>query len=409
MSRAGAVGRSDRLFTKAFGLLVSGHLLQSLGYSSMLLLPLYLDHLGADYEEIGRIMAVSSIGGLAARPLIGWALDAIGRRPTLVGGTVLLSASMGLCWFVTDRGPLIYLVRLLFGLGVGALFTGYFTFAADLVPTARRTEGLALFGISGLVPLVINPLASTIGVRAPDLRWFFPLLGLLVVSSLAAVFALREPQHLVDREPLRRGDVWSALRHRELWSVWLATIVFSGLVAMFFVFVTVVAKRRGAENPALFWLSYAVGAVAVRAIGARLPDRLGPSNVLAPALASAVVGALVVADAWSSTSFLVGGFLAGLGHGYCFPVLSAQVADRVPESLRGSGFAMFTALWELSALAFKPLLGAVAIWTSDSAMFAAMALFATLGLGGWLLLEHSGQRSAQTKRHRRSADGASVR
>lgn len=385
-----AQGSGDRIFTRAFGLLIVGHLLQALGYSSMLLLPLYLDYLGADYGEIGLIMAVSSIGGLLARPLIGWALDAIGRRPTLIGGTLLLSSSMGLCLFVVDRGPLIYLVRLLFGLGVGALFTGYFTFAADLVPTSRRTEGLALFGISGLVPLVINPLASTIGVRAPDLRWFFPLLGLLVFSSLAAVLAIREPRRPAVRAAEGDGGVLRALRQRSLWSVWLATVVFSGLVAMFFVFVTVVAKRRGADNPAVFWLTYAVGAIAVRAVGARLPDRLGPSNVLAPAMAACIVAALVLAAAWSPTAFLVAGFLGGLGHGYCFPVLSAQVADRMPDSMRGSGFAMFTALWELAALGFKPLLGSIASWSSDSVMFAAMALLATLGLALWLVLEHRG-------------------
>lgn len=144
------------LVTKSFLLLVLGHFLQGLGWSSMLLLPLYLDHLHASRAEVGAIMAMASVGGLTARPLVAWALDRVGRRPTLLAGTALMSLGMVLLALATDVGPLVYGVRLLFGLGQGAVFTGYFTVAADLVPEARRTEGLALFGLSGLVPLAIT-------------------------------------------------------------------------------------------------------------------------------------------------------------------------------------------------------------------------------------------------------------
>ena len=72
-----------RVITKDFVLLVIAHVMQALGYASMLLLPLYLAHLGASRTQIGAVMAAGSIGGLAMRPLIGAALDTMGRLDLL--------------------------------------------------------------------------------------------------------------------------------------------------------------------------------------------------------------------------------------------------------------------------------------------------------------------------------------
>src|SRR5574339_55953 len=146
--------RDRAILTRPFLLLTAAHLLASVGYASMVLLPLYLDHLHATRSEIGVIMAISFIGGVALRPAVGWALDRLGRKSTLVIGTIVLSASMCCFWLVTSISPLVYAVRIFFGIGTGAIFTGYFTFASDLIPAERRTEGLALFGISGLIPLL---------------------------------------------------------------------------------------------------------------------------------------------------------------------------------------------------------------------------------------------------------------
>ena len=141
------------LFTRNFVALLVAHFLQATGYASLLLLPLYLQHLGASRTEIGLVMATAGVSGLLCRPLVAWGLDGFGRKPTLLIGTALLVVGMALIGGVDRIGWVVYVARAVIGIGIGALFTGYFTFAADVVPVSRRTEGLAIFGISGLVPL----------------------------------------------------------------------------------------------------------------------------------------------------------------------------------------------------------------------------------------------------------------
>jgi MFS family permease len=375
------------LVTPPFVRLVIGHFLQALGYASLLLLPVYLSRLGASRAYIGSVMATAAFSGLLLRPLIGWSLDSMGRKPTVIAGTIALVIGMELIGFVDRLGPLVFAAMSVVGIGLACLFTSYYTFAADLVPAARRTEGIALFGISGLLPLLVTPIAEQLGIAGADLRWFFPGVGVAIALSLVAVVPLREPPRPAETKRLELGFVIDTLRRRALWPVWFAESAFSAMVAMFMTFATVTAERRGVAHPASLWFSYAVGAIGVRVFGARLPDRVGPSKLVAPALATFAVAALVTAHVHSLSGFLLCALLAGLGHGYGFPVLTSLAVTRTPERVRGSALALFTALWGVSELVASPSFGLIGDRYGDRAMFVAAA---TLDLGAvalWAALE----------------------
>lgn len=364
------------------------HFLQGLAYASMLLLPLYLEHLEASRTEIGLVMGAAAVSGLVTRPYVGWALDRHGRKPVVVAGTALVVVAMLMIGAVDAMGPLIYLERIVFGIGIGTLFSGYFTFAADLVPEARRTEGLALFGISGLLPMAVAPLSERLGVGAPELRWFLPLMGLVAGMSLFAIPAIPEPTRATAGPPPSISAILRALRRAPLWPVWIASVTFAGLVAVFATFSTVAAEAREIAGPARLWLAYAIGAVSVRAIGARVPDRLGPQNLIAPALAAYVGAFLLLAEASTMRDFFLAAGLAGLGHGCAFPVLTSQLVSRTPASLRGSAVAGFTALWQLCELLAAPIFGLVADGHGDAPMFLLAGTAGIAMLVGWLVLEH---------------------
>lgn len=378
------------LFTRDFVLLVFGQLFQSLGYASLPLLPLYLAHLGASRVEIGGVMAAGAIGGLTLRPLVGWALDAIGRRPVLIAGTVLLAIGTGLVAAVDDVGVAMHAVRVVFGIGVGALFTGYFAFAADIIPESRRTEGIALFGIAGLLPLTVNPVVTLLGVEGGELRGFFAITGVVILASIVFVVMVGEPA----RERPPRGAptglrvVLRGLLVPGMWPVWMATTVFSGMVAVFFAFATVAGADRGIELATLVWLTYAGGAISVRLLGARLPDRVGVHNMVVPSLGLYVSALVVVADGDTTNAFLLAGLLAGLGHGYGFPVITSLVITRSPASARGAALSGFTGLWDVSILTLSPLAGLLADAYGDCVMFTLTAIVVVAALAVWATFEH---------------------
>ena len=399
MSRPTSNPERPSLWTAPFIWLTGAHFLQALGYATMILLPRYLDVLGASRAEVGMVMGAAAVGGLGARPAVGWALDSFGRKPTLVVGTLFMVAGMFAIGFVDSVGWFVVAARIVFGVGMGALFSGYFTFAADLVPASRRTEGLALFGVSGLLPLVANPVADRFGVEGAEIRWFLPLVGLAILGSL---FCLRQVPETEGRrrEPLRLQAVWAAFRDRALWSVWLADAVFSGMVSVFMAFCLVVGADRGVEGVTDLWLTYALGAVLVRVFGASLPERVGPSKVLFPALLSYVAGVALVATSTTTAGFLWAGLFAGLGHGYCFPILSAQLVTRTPDDVRGSAMAMFTGMWDVTKLLLPPVFGLVADTAGDGVMMGSAAAMGLVGAVLWVVLERTAPTSeAQPPSH----------
>jgi MFS family permease len=85
-------------------------------------------------------------------------MDRRGRRVVILAGNVLNVAVVGLYLSIDALGPWVYVVRILHGLAGALLFTLLFTYAADHVPEQRLTQGLGVFGVSGMLPVSLGGL-----------------------------------------------------------------------------------------------------------------------------------------------------------------------------------------------------------------------------------------------------------
>lgn len=382
------------LWTLPFCLLTLSHLLGALGYASMLLLPLYLTHLGGSRAEVGLIMSTAHIAGLLTRPLVGWSLDRFGRRSSLIFGGLLTALSLSLVYFITAVDFTAFGIRILFGIGEGFLFTGYFAFAADMIPKSRRTEGLALFGIAGLLPLLVNPIADISGFQGESLRPFLTGVSLLILISALLIFVIprsvgsavpistapddsKAPNHGTLNE-LGNVTALTYLLNPRLHALWWSAIAFAGAVAILMTFASVVGASRGASYPTAVWFTYVMGAVSARLFGAKLPERIGPARLVRPSLGLYGAALLIYALFTSEIGMLFAGVLAGISHGYCFPVLTSLIVSAVDERFRGRALAMFTGLWGGAAMFFAPIGGYMADRWGDEYMLISFGLILLL-------------------------------
>ena len=153
----------NRLFTRAFVSVFLANTFMELAWSLFLHFPGYLHDLGADEFQIGILVGVAALASIGIRPWIGRAMDLRGRRQVIIAGNILHVAVLALYLTVTALGPWVYIVRILHGLASAMLFTSLFTYAADVVPAARRTQGIAIFGISGLMPIGLGGSSPSAG------------------------------------------------------------------------------------------------------------------------------------------------------------------------------------------------------------------------------------------------------
>ena len=355
-----AVKEKAPLFSRNFGLLVLCHFFQALGWSSMLLLPKYFDALGHNSASIGILMASAALGGLVIRPVIGWALDVYSKRLVLTIGSCILAVGMFTLSHENPSFERLLFARICVGMGAGTLFTGYFAFVAQHIPQHRRTEGLALFGISGLLPVSLNAVTDYLSQDPFFLQTLFPILTIPIFISGCLIWRIDETAQFESPPSQPTPFTLKSLVSGPLIPVWIATLIFSTLVAGFMAFATLCAELNQIARPQSLWLSYAIGAVTVRLLASRLPDLLGTHNFVAPSLAVYILSFLLLVDGSTDLTYQAAGLLAGLGHGYCFPVLTSQVISRTPMGGTSRGLALFTALWEVASLATTGPLGLIA-------------------------------------------------
>ena len=369
----------DRLMTRPFALVSLANLANGLSFNLFLHLPGYLTDLGADEVEIGFIIGVAAVASILIRPAIGAAMDTRGRRSVIIAGNVLSMGAVLLYLTVDSIGPWVFAVRIIHGLSEAVLFSALFTYGADVVPRSRLTEGLALFGASGLVPIALGGLLGDFILGSWDFQQLFLVAFAFAVVSFVASIPLPEPDLGAHHEE-RRGFL-SAVFQGDLAPLWWITGVFAFSLTAYFTFLKTFVEETGFGTVGLFFSTYVAMAVGVRLTLAWLPDRVGPKRVFFPAMGSLAAGLVVLALASGSADVAVAGLLCGVGHGFGFPILYGFVIRRAGVQDRGSAVAIFTSLFDVGTLVGGPALGAIIAFSGYPAMFAAAAALLAVGAG----------------------------
>lgn len=367
----------DRLLTMPFALAFAANFLTSLCAHAYLHLPGYLHQLGARELLIGVVMGSMSAAGILARPFLGRWMDDRGRRaPAIVGALCMIAACLSYL-FVDSIGPFLFAVRIAHGIAVAALFSSLFTIAADVSPPERRAGAIALFGVSGLIPIAIGGLVGDIILATGSYRTLFWFTAIAAVLILLFVLPIRDtrptPIPSVDAPGFFRSVSGAGLR-----PLWFVAFGFALCVSATFTFLKTYVLQTGIGTVGTFFASYSVAAVGIRLTTSRLLDRIGAKQALIPSLVLTCGGLVSLAIASNPTSLIVAGALCGLGHGYAFPTIAAMVVHRTDASNRGLAITMFTALFDVGFLVGGPAFGALIRVSSYPTMFVTAAVLLSL-------------------------------
>lgn len=357
----------------------SAHFLHALAFNLYLHLSGFLQKAGATTLQIGVIFGVTGLVAILARPPMGHIMDQRGRRGIIRAGGLLHAVVCFLYCTVDSVGPWVVCVRILHGVSEAMLFTSLFAFASDIVPASRRFEGIALFGVSGMLPISIGSvLGDVILSRAGYSQLFATSAGLATAAFLLSL-PLTDPVRKHEGEATR--GMLAAFRQPDLLPLWFAGVVFATCLAAPFTFFATFVLSENVGKAGLFFSCYSLAAITLRIFGGKLPERLGAKQVLLPAMGSVAAGLALLVFARSPLTVGIAGVLSGMGHGYTFPILLGLLISRARSSERGAALAIFTALFDAGSLLGNPLFGAVLLLTHSSyrTMFGTAAALMVLG------------------------------
>lgn len=259
----------------------------------------------------GFTAGIMVIGCLAGRFVTGNLLSFFGCRSILCAGLLLYTASIA-SFFLADSLPLLFIQRLLAGIGVGIIGTATGTIVAYVVPQQHHGFGISLFSMS--TALALGPF---LGITLSGHMAYATLMRInvgIALGCLAIFFGLGTLPAMQRRHrPLFSLNSYIDPRVVRFSFVALVTCLGYGCVQAF---MTSFAAERGLSGPAsLFFLLYALAALATRPITGRLYDTRGENVIFFPIFLLTALSLVLLAYAERGWMLLLSGFILGVGFG----------------------------------------------------------------------------------------------
>jgi predicted MFS family arabinose efflux permease len=301
---------------------------------------LYREQFGFSELMITVIFATYAAGVIASLVLFGRLSDQVGRRRMLLPGLGLAALS-AVAFLMADGLGLLIVGRVLSGLSAG-IFTGTATATlVDLAAPERRGRATFLATIANMGGLGCGPLLAGLLSQwaGSPLRLVFWVDLALLVPAAIAIWAMPEPVAVRSRPRLRPQALTVPAEMRTTF-VQAALAGFAGF-AVLGLFTAVapafLGQELGVTSRAVVGL--VVFAVFAASMAGQVMLELLPRGVRLPAGCLALIagmGWLALGLTVSSLALLVlGGVIAGFGHGLAFRAGLTEVNARAPADKRG--------------------------------------------------------------------------
>jgi len=144
---------------------------------------------GIDRAALGIVLSMELMGMALGSILLGGLADKIGRRPTMLGCLVLMTAGMFMVTTVKQI-PELQIWRFTTGLGIGGLLAASNAVAAEFSNLKRRNLSVALMAIGYPVGAVLGGLIVKQLLREHDWRSVFYFGAAMTALFIPLVFAL---------------------------------------------------------------------------------------------------------------------------------------------------------------------------------------------------------------------------
>jgi len=364
-------------------------------------LPMFAAAVGAGELMIGTIVAVSTMTGMVAKPLVGALSDRWGRRCWFFAALLLFSGTPFLYQFVEIPEQLLAL-RLFHGSATAIFGPVTLALVAEMESRGRATR-LGWFGLARETGYLLAPVVSGwLLLSFDDPADLFTVIGLISCLAFLPAAFLHFDATPMQADHAGRPPVWrqliSGFAHTatrvEMWfagslemTVYAVTY---GLKAFLPLFVVQVAGFSWLDA-GLFFTVQEAAHMAMRPVGGRIGDRAGYLPAIAAGVALVAVALLWLPQVSGGAALLAVAVLGGVGQGLIFPSTVAMIGGAIGADHLGLGLGIYGTLKNLGKVAGPLAAGLLLEHMPYEVLFrtlAGVAIIASIGV----LLVHRHQR-----------------
>lgn len=384
----------ERIWTRDFVLIVFANFFIFLGFQMTLpTIPLFVEDLGGNDQLIGFVVGIFTFSALLLRPVAGHLLESKGRGFVYLTGLAVFVLSVGSYGFLTSI-VLLFTIRVIQGAGWGLSTTASGTIATDLIPPARRGEGMGYFGLSGNVAMAMGPSLGLILTGFLSFQKFF-----LICAALGLIALLMSSRiHFHKVEPKPKGtkaklDFYekSALKPAVL--MFFITVTFGGIAT----FLPLFTAERQIAGIQWYFFIYAVSLMLTRAFAGQLYDKRGHQAVFIPGAVLVLCAMLLLSWLPSTAVLLLAACLYGLGYGTVQPALQAWAIEKASINRKGMANATFFSFFDLGIGLGAMVFGQIGHNLGYSSIYkaAALSVFVSMLLYIFFLFKDKNRTTAQ--------------
>lgn len=369
---------SERLLTTRFATVVAAGLFYFLSLGMLLpTVPKFVEGpLGGSGLAVGILVGSFSVGAVLVRPFAGRIGDRMGRRILIIGGALIVAVSVS-AYHLADSSAALLAARVLGGIGEAAFFVGAGTMVTDLAPESRRGEAISYWSVAVYGGLAFGPALGEFVLDGDHYSRVWTLsAGFALIAALIACCTTET----VDRSGSKADIAPAPLINRS--ALGPGMVLFLGMIGLagFAAFVPLYVGDVGLEDSSGVFLLYGCTILAVRILGAKIPDRVGPLRAGSAATAAVAVGLVVIAVFQTPLGLYAGTFVFSCGMSLLYPAMLTLALTGVPDNERGSAVGTISSFFDLSQGIGAALLGLTVALSGYRGAFLTAAALAVVGL-----------------------------
>ncbi len=383
--------KKEKLWTKEF-LIVSGinFLLTLMFFLLIVTMASYAKtEFGASTSTAGLVSSIFIIGSLIGRLGAGRVIGDIGTKKTLWLGLTFFLVTSVLYFFTFNLG-LLMTNRLLQGIAVGIASTATGTIIAQIVPAARKGEGIGYYSLSAILATAIGP---SIGIMLMNLEngYSFIFTQNVIFSIVCIIiYAIAKIEVVSPKASIKEEQKGSFLTRfiepRAIPISFIALLIgfsYSGVMS----FLSFYAEEINLTSTAsYFFLVLAIVIILSRPFTGKLLDVRGANIVAYPCLAIFAIGMYVFSQASQGWMLLLAAAFIGLGYGN-FNSIAQTVAVKVtPPHRFGLATSTYFILYDLGLGVGPYILGFIVPHTGYSTVFLANVVIILISIPLYFLL-----------------------
>ncbi|MBF0708736.1 MFS transporter [Alkalihalobacillus hwajinpoensis] len=335
--------QKEKIWTRDFIFICMANFFIFAGFQMTLpTLPLFVNELGGSDQLIGFVVGIFTLSALLIRPWSGHVLESLGRRIIFLIGLIVFVISVGSYAF-TGSLILLFLMRVVQGLGWGMSTTAVGTIATDLIPQKRRGEGMGYFGLAGNLAMAFGPALGLFLIALSGFQTMFLIAasaGLL--SFIIAAFIRYKP---ANKTPIERKK-WDIFEKTALMPsilLFFITMVFGGIAT----FLPLYAEQLGIDGIEWYFVVFAVSLMLVRAFAGQIYDRKGHKAIFLPGAFLILLAMVDLTLLANQFMLILAAVLFGIGFGSVQPALQAWAVNEAPLHRKGMANATFFSFFDL--------------------------------------------------------------